>query len=113
MGSSMLLLWLRRIHMYAALFLVPWVVIYAVSTLVMNHAAHFGGPPPAPVFVVQETRARPGAAVAGEGARQSGARLLADLGQEGKFRAQRDGATGRLVVTRDHPLGPQRFTHDP
>jgi hypothetical protein len=32
---------LRRTHMYVALFLFPWVLMYAVSTLVMNHRAVF------------------------------------------------------------------------
>lgn len=27
----------RRSHMYLALFLVPWVLVYALSTIVMNH----------------------------------------------------------------------------
>src|SRR4026209_2140712 len=28
---------LRRIHMYAGLFLAPWMLMYALSTLVMTH----------------------------------------------------------------------------
>lgn len=28
---------IRRTHMYLALFLVPWVLVYAISTIVMNH----------------------------------------------------------------------------
>ena len=31
----------RRTHMYLALFLFPWVAMYALSTLVMNHRAVF------------------------------------------------------------------------
>src|SRR5262245_66305939 len=31
----------RRTHMYLALFLAPWLLMYAVSTLVMNHRAIF------------------------------------------------------------------------
>ena len=27
-------LWLRRVHMYAALFLIPWVLMYAISAAV-------------------------------------------------------------------------------
>src|SRR5512133_1823278 len=27
----------RRVHMYLGLFLVPWMLVYALSTLVMNH----------------------------------------------------------------------------
>jgi hypothetical protein len=32
---------IRRIHMYLALFLVPWVLMYALSTIVMNHHTIF------------------------------------------------------------------------
>ena len=41
----------RRTHMYLALFLFPWVLMYAVSTLAMNHRAVFVrmyGPGPVP-----------------------------------------------------------------
>jgi len=31
----------RRTHMYLGLFLFPWVLMYSVSTLVMNHRAVF------------------------------------------------------------------------
>ena len=34
MGCSLVL---RRTHMYAALFLTPWMLIYALSTMAMNH----------------------------------------------------------------------------
>ncbi len=37
--ASTVALWLRRAHMYAGLFLVPWVLIYATSTMVMNHSS--------------------------------------------------------------------------
>ena len=32
---------IRRLHMYLALGLIPWVIIYAVSTLVINHRDYF------------------------------------------------------------------------
>ena len=31
----------RRTHMYLALFLFPWMLMYALSTLAMNHRAIF------------------------------------------------------------------------
>ena len=31
----------RRTHMFLALFFFPWVLMYALSTLVMNHRAFF------------------------------------------------------------------------
>ena len=41
----------RRTHMYLALFLFPWILMYALSTLAMNHRAIFTakyGPGPVP-----------------------------------------------------------------
>ena len=40
---------IRRTHMYLALFFFPWMLMYALSTAVMNHRASFaepGAPPP-------------------------------------------------------------------
>ena len=34
---------LRRTHMYLALFLAPWVLMYALSTAAMNHRSHLAG----------------------------------------------------------------------
>lgn len=39
---------LRRIHLYLALFLTPWVLMYALSTFVMNHRDFFRGRPAPP-----------------------------------------------------------------
>src|SRR5262245_41872442 len=35
---------LRRTHMYLALFLFPWMLMYALSTLAMNHRTWFAAP---------------------------------------------------------------------
>jgi hypothetical protein len=35
--GSVTLQLVRRVHMYLGLFLAPWMFMYAVSTLVMNH----------------------------------------------------------------------------
>ncbi len=39
---------LRRIHLYLALFLTPWIRMYAVSTFAMNHGAGLGDLHPRP-----------------------------------------------------------------
>ncbi|MEZ6188121.1 MAG: hypothetical protein R3F62_24320 [Planctomycetota bacterium] len=36
-----LVLWLRRLHLYTGLFLVPWVCVYAVSAILFNHGTWF------------------------------------------------------------------------
>ena len=48
---------LRRTHLYLALFLAPWVLMYASSTFVMNHATWFGQSPAA-VFLKRIHRLR-------------------------------------------------------
>mgnify|MGYP003337031680 CR=1 FL=1 len=46
---------LRRIHLYLALFLAPWVLMYTASTFVMNHRSWFHPtePPPPPRFELE------------------------------------------------------------
>ncbi len=97
---------LRRIHMYLALFLAPWVLMYAVSTAVMNHRKWFGEP--APYRVVEEKKLE---VVLPEGsAKEQGALLLASLGMEGAYSAQkRDGV---LVVQRQRLAVPVRVSFD-
>lgn len=105
--------WLRRLHMYAALFLVPWVLIYAVSTAVMNHSSHFSAPPERPVFERVSEQTYNGSFAEGATPRQIGTQLLADLGMQGKHRVRRNRRTGVVTIDRDTPLGPRRITYDP
>ena len=35
--ASSITLYVRRIHMYLALFLIPWILMYTISSLVFNH----------------------------------------------------------------------------
>lgn len=103
---------LRQIHLYLALFLAPWVLMYALSTVVMNHRAQlrewYGGPLPQPVF----EREVPFEAALPEGAspKQAGAQILGALGMEGAFNANRRGADGALIINRFDPVTPRRIT---
>jgi hypothetical protein len=36
---------MRASHLYTGLFLVPWMVVYAVSAFCINHATWFSDPP--------------------------------------------------------------------
>ena len=105
-------LWLRRTHLYAALFLVPWVVIYATSTLVMNHSSHFPEPASAPVLERVSTQKYDASFPPGASADQIVEQLLADLGLAGKHRFRHDRRTGVFVIDRDTPRGPRRITYD-
>lgn len=102
---------LRRTHMYLALFLAPWVLMYAVSTATMNHRKWFEGhygEGPAPYRTLFERKME---VVLPEGAAKAqGAVLLASLGLEGAFTAQRRGEV--LVVQRQQMASPLRVSFD-
>jgi len=104
----------RRTHMYLALFLFPWMLMYAVSTLAMNHRALFVdlyGPDPAPFQMERKAvydgvfpeHANPGAI-----ARQ----LLASAGLQGAHGVTRR-TDGTIVVNRHDLLTPRRLTYSP
>ncbi|MFN7924797.1 MAG: hypothetical protein U0Q16_32135 [Bryobacteraceae bacterium] len=92
---------IRRTHLYLALFLTPWVLMYMASTFVMNHRTLFRGhkPPPPRWEKLSETEYH------GE---PSGPAILSSLGIEGAHQAQnRD---GRLVIQRNDAFRPVRVT---
>ena len=99
--------------MYAGLFLVPWVLIYAVSTVVMNHSPHFSASPEAPVFETISVQTYDGSFAGGTTTQQIATQLLAHLGMPGKRRVRRNGRTGVVTIDRDTPLGLRRITYDP
>jgi hypothetical protein len=101
---------IRRTHLYLALFLGPWILMYSASTLVMNHRAWFrGDPAPPPQWkVISEDTYRgdfPPDAKREQMARQ----ILDSLGMEGLHQtALRD---GRLIINRLQPVHPMRLTY--
>lgn len=111
----MLSKFLRRTHLYLALFLTPWILMYAASTFVMNHRGWFrsmyGGAPRPPVV----EREQPYEAVfpEGAGAKQMGEQILASLDLEGTFNANRRARDGAIVINRLDPVTPRRITYDP
>jgi hypothetical protein len=71
--------------MYLALFLMPWMVVYALSSFIFNHHALFrGGKPLAQFEKVEEL---PYEAVFSDGIepREAGLQILRDLDREGAF----------------------------
>lgn len=91
--------------MYLALFLTPWMIGYAVSTLLMNHEAG------RPVVFEQEREQRydvkfepgtPPRVVAGQ--------VLSDLHMEGTFGVAAPAPDGRLTITRQDIVAPRRVT---
>jgi hypothetical protein len=104
----------RRTHMYLALFLIPWVLGYALSTMAMNHREHlraiYGEGPP-PFTTVAE---RPYAGVFPEGANpeQKAAQILGDLGMDGAHVVAGPVKGEILVINRADLVAPKRITYN-
>lgn len=104
---------LRRTHMYLALFLAPWVLIYTFSTFVMNHREWFrdhNALPPAFEKVREFTY--DGSFPENAGPRDIALQLLASLRMDGAFQANRRPRDGAIVVNRMDPVRPIRLTVD-
>ena len=104
---------LRRTHLYLALFLAPWILMYTVSTFVMNHRSLFHGPPPnpPPKFEVERELLYPGEMPEGATPQQVALQLLATLDMDGAHAVARPSSPDRVVVNRQHPVAPRRITY--
>ena len=106
---------LRRTHLYLALFLIPWILMYAASTFVMNHRVLFrslyGGP--APAAVMEREQAFDAVFPEGATANQMAAQILASLDLEGTFTANKRERDGAIVINRMDPITPRRISYQP
>lgn len=103
---------IRRTHLYLALFLTPWVLMYAASTFVMNHRAWFRGEPaPPPQWETIEERIYDGVFPEGASYQAIGRQILMSLELDGAHQvSQRDGA---IIVQRNSAVHPLRLTFHP
>lgn len=94
----------RRIHMFLALFLMPWMLTYALSTIGMNHSKKDR----VPAFQLEFER-HYALKLEEEGAVRQ---ILQDLQYSGPHtaRVQRD---GKIVIGMNRFLFPRRITYDP
>lgn len=103
--------WMRKLHLWTGLFLVPWMAIYATSALLLNHrglAEWFGGGRPQ-WQTIQTVRFTPPAHF--PAAREQQAReILKAVGLSGAHRIQGPQRGDRLVIVRIHGAGPYRVT---
>jgi hypothetical protein len=104
----------RRSHLYLALFLTPWVLMYALSTIAMNHRhlfqeAYGKGPPP---WRPERTLTYDGTFATGAAPREMSRQLLASLGLDGHHQVQRR-PDGTLVINRQDLVTPRRITYTP
>ncbi len=100
--------------MYLALFLAPWILMYALSTMAMNHRelvrGWYGGVPPA--YEPEAESTYNGILPDGADPSQAAEQILGDLGLEGSYAVQRV-ADGPYVILRRHPVRPRRITYEP
>ncbi len=104
---------IRRTHMYLALFLTPWMLIYALSGLVLNHnqavrafyGRSFGE------FEKVAERPYTGAFSADAEPRLIGAQILEELGLSGTFNVQGTAAQPKLVILRNAAFAAHRITY--
>jgi len=111
MGFSLLI---RRTHMYLALFLFPWLLMYALSTAVMNHRALFvdAAGNGAPQFQRERELTYDGVFPDGAELRTISGQILASLDLDGAHGVTRR-KDGAVVITRNDLLTPRRITFMP
>ncbi len=106
---------LRRTHMYLALFLTPWVLMYALSTVVMNHRGHlrrvYGETPP--IFSMESERDYAAIFPANATPQQKAIQILRDLNLEGAYAVSRPAPDGTLTINRQDPVTPKRIRYRP
>jgi hypothetical protein len=96
--------------MYLALFLFPWMLMYALSTLVMNHRALFAGPP-AP-FERERELVYDGVLPENAPLRAMSVQLLASVGLDGAHNVTQR-KDGTVVINRNDLITPRRLTYTP
>jgi hypothetical protein len=99
---------LRRVHMYLALFLFPWMFMYAVSTLAMNHRRAFAAPS---VFEKERELAYDGVLPENAPPRVVSEQLLQSVGLNGAHNVSLK--QGVYVINRTDLTTPRRLTYTP
>lgn len=105
---------MRRTHLYVALFLTPWITMYAASTLVMHHRVFFTGHDDRvpPDFRVVREMPYELPLEAGASPDQIGAVILSDLGLQGDYSARTSNEGDTVTINRERAFGSYRFTYE-
>jgi len=99
---------IRRTHMYLALFLTPWMIGYALSTIAMNHRM------PRPTVLVKERdETYNNSFEPGTPPREIAQQILSDVNLSGAFAVQGPAPDGRLTINRQGLISPRRITFTP
>jgi hypothetical protein len=104
----------RRSHMYLALFLTPWMLMYAVSSLAMNHRAVFverygSGPVP---FQTERELVYDGSFSPDADLKTISRQILTSLDLDGSHGVTRR-KDGAIVINRTDLITPRRITFTP
>ncbi len=84
----------RRTHLYAGLFFVPWLILYAISSVPFSHARYFADRDKAtgrPLWTVRAEIPFDAPVPEGNELRPLGARIVRETGLTGSFGAYRQG----------------------
>lgn len=104
----------RRIHLYLALFLNPWILMYALAVFSGNHRGLFKNEDPWHVkFEIEKEQLYQAAFSENVEPRMVGEQILADLGIEGTYTARHNKDKGIYVINRRDPITPKRITYIP
>jgi hypothetical protein len=105
---------MRRTHLYVALFLSPWITMYALSTLVMHHREFFTSHTQRvqPEFDLIRETSYDLQVAANESPQELAKRILSEIGINGAFTVQGDAMSGKLTIDRHRPVGSYRVTYD-
>jgi hypothetical protein len=105
---------IRRVHMYIALFLAPWLMMYAASTFVMNHRAWFrpqpAGPPP---FEKEREQVFSGQLPPDAAPRDIAVAVLRHLDIDGAHNVNASPDKQRITIVRQDPVAPKRIIFTP
>ncbi len=103
---------LRRTHLYIALFLTPWVLMYTASTFVMNHKSHAHGSAPPPRWETLSDKPYDGAFPSSANEHDMARQILASVDMDGAHQVSKRG-DGKIVIQRFAAVQPLRLTYEP
>jgi hypothetical protein len=104
---------LRRVHMYLGLFLAPWLLMYALSTIVMNHRAMFRDPAASPAIKTEFERSWAGVIAPDAKPPEIASQVLKDLRLEGFHTVNATPNGRRITILRQDPITPRRIIFTP
>ncbi len=106
---------LRQTHMYLALFLIPWILVYALSTLSMNHYQFlkdvFGTTPPQ--YTQIKEMQYPGVFSENASPEMVARQILNDLDLDGSHYIRGNLNDHHMTITRSDPIALKRITFFP